>query len=202
MKNHKQYLKSHGFNKQFLIDHIMKGDSLALIAAIALQFAYQDEHETKVAEQAKLAEQDIINKIQNVDFNKQPLTLVFNKNTIKFNKVQQVIYNKVHQYEHISKLYVDYTYYNANGVKITKTKSLANKEGIEFVNSLLTEYYLKEDININKDQFQPIYSDSAEMGASCGLTINMIKQLKIYNKDILMNDFDSNEGPRNFANSY
>ena len=145
-------------------------------------------------EDAKLA---IINnyfqQIKDVDFAKTPLTIFFRKGTPSFKSYQQTLKEKLDSYEHISELYIQYKYYDTFGQSlITKSKSLASKEGLDFAYQLVTGYYLNEDINVNSNEFKPIYSDTNEDANKIPITINRLTELRICHKNELKKPFGNN----------
>ena len=209
----KPYLDEHGFTHEYLIKLIKAGNSLELIAAIVYQFAMQKDYEEREfqAEQAEAVKSlidnaeseaaiaNIINQIQNVNFEKEPLVIVFTKGSASFKSIQQALKDKLDSYDHISELYVQYKYFDANGILITRSKPLASKEGLEFAHSLISDYYLKKEIDINKNEFKPIYSDTNEDGNSQQLTISMIKELRFCHKNDLKKPFG--EGVKIYADN-
>jgi hypothetical protein len=126
----KPYLDEHGFTHKYLINLIKAGNSLEFIAAMVYQFAMQKDYEERefLAEQAEavkslidnaeaeVAIANIANKIQNVNFEKEPLVIVFTKGSASFKSIQQALKDKLDSYDHISELYVQYKYFDANGI--------------------------------------------------------------------------------------
>ena len=96
----KPYLDEHGFTHEYLIKLIKAGNSLEFIAAMVYQFAMQKDYEERefLAEQAEAVKSlidnaeaeaaiaNIVNKIQNVNFEKEPLVIVFTKVVLHLNQ--------------------------------------------------------------------------------------------------------------------
>ena len=107
INNHKEYLKAHGVNSKWIVNKVMNGTSFKDLAATIAYLVMQHEVELKQQEEAKKQEEEaktvsIVNQIQNVNFEIEPLTVVFKKGTPSFKSIQQALKNKIDSYEHVS----------------------------------------------------------------------------------------------------
>ena len=140
IKNHKEYLKAHGVTFKWVANKVMNGISFNDLAAIVAHFVLQHEIEIKQQTEAEVIDapnaNETINQIQNVDLDKQSLTIFFKKGATSFNSIQKALKDKFESYEHISDLYIQYKRWDTNG-QVDKMKSLATKDGLEFAHSLI-----------------------------------------------------------------
>ena len=80
----------------------------------------------------------IVNQIQNVNFEIEPLTIVFKKGTASFKSIQQTLKEKLDSYEHISELFIQYKYYENKDLLLYQDSILAYllQQSYQFLNEM------------------------------------------------------------------